>query len=44
MITVCWVVGCGLVGIVWLYVVARVITRAVLRTIEERRRSKDGKA
>lgn len=33
----------GLFGIVWLYVVARVITRAVTRTLDERkRRKKDG--
>lgn len=32
----------GLVSLVWFYVVARVITRAVLRTLDERRR-KDGR-
>jgi len=27
----------GLAGIVWLYIVARVVTRGVLRTLDERK-------
>lgn len=31
----------SLAGIVWLYVVARVVTRAVTRTLDERKRRKE---
>ena len=31
----------GMAGTIWLYVVARVITRAVTRTLDERKRRKE---
>jgi len=36
------IVLCSLVGIVWLYIAARAVTRAITRTLDERRSPRHG--
>jgi len=41
--TICQYLAGGIAAILWLYIVARVVTRAIIRTLDNRR-NQNGKA